>query len=208
VDIQFFGANCIVLSYKGSRLVVDDNIAALGGKDVLKADDIALYTGGHGEPKVTTKLTVDQPGEYEVADFSVVGVAAQAHLDDSSKKLATMYKITAGDVSVLVTGHIYPDVSNAQLEMLGPVDVMVVPVGGNGYTLDAGGALKVIKEVEPKLVIPTYYADKSLNFEVPAQDLATALKELAMEPKETTVKLRLKPADFGDTVQLIVLERA
>lgn len=207
MDIQFFGANCVVLSYKGARLVVDDNIAALGGKDVLKAGDIALYTGEHTAPKVATKLTVDQPGEYEVADFSVVGVAAQAHLDDSSKKLATMYKISVGEVSVLCVGHIYPDISNAQLEALGPVDVMIVPVGGNGYTLDATGALKVIKEVEPKLIIPTHYADKSLNYEVPQQDLATALKELSMEPKETVGKLRVKPTDFSDAVQLVVLEK-
>jgi len=208
MDIQFYGANCVVLTYKGSRLVIDDNLSAIGGKDVLRNDDIALFTGPHPEVKVTTKLTVDQPGEYEVGDFSIQGVAAQAHLDDSTKKLATMYKITAGEVNVLVTGHVYPEVSNAQLEAIGTVDVMVVPVGGNGYTLDAVGALKVIKDVEPKLVIPTHYADKALNFEVPQQDLATALKELGMEPKETTAKLRLKPGDFGDTTQLLVLEKS
>jgi len=208
MDIQFYGANCVALTYKGNRLVVDDNLASLGGKDILRSDDIVLFTGEHPEVKVQARLIVDQPGEYEVGDFSITGIAAQAHMDDSTKKLATIYKITAGDVDVLITGHIYPDLSNAQQEAIGTVDVMVVPVGGNGYTLDAVGALKVIKDVEPKLVIPTHYADKALGYEVPQQDLAAALKELGMEPKETTAKLKLKSADFPDTTQLIVLEKS
>ena len=47
------------------------------------------------------------------------------------------------------------------------VDVMFVPVGGNGYTLDGVGALKLIKKVEPKLVVPTHYDDAMLQFPMP-----------------------------------------
>src|SRR6185312_7236914 len=112
------------------------------------------------------------------------------------------------DLSVLVTGHIYPELNEAQLETIGQVDVMLVPVGGNGYTVDPVGALKLIKEVEPKIIIPTHYADKSLKYEVPQQDLANALKEMAMEPKETIAKLRLKPGEMSDITQLIILEKS
>jgi L-ascorbate metabolism protein UlaG (beta-lactamase superfamily) len=107
-----------------------------------------------------------------------------------------------------VTGHIYPDLDDKQLEAIGIVDVMVVPVGGNGYTVDPVGALKLIKEIEPKLVVPSHYADKALKFEVPQQELGNALKELAMEPKETVAKLRLKPGELSDVTQLIVLEKS
>jgi L-ascorbate metabolism protein UlaG (beta-lactamase superfamily) len=88
------------------------------------------------------------------------------------------------------------------------VDVMVVPVGGNGYTVDPVGALKLIKAVEPKLLIPTHYADKALKYEVPQQELGNALKELGMEPKESTAKLKLKPVDLTDLTQLIVIEKS
>ena len=208
MDVQFYGANCVVLSYKGTRVVVDDNLAALGGKDIVKADDLALYTGKHDVPKVTPKLVVDAPGEYEVGDVSVTGVAAQAHIDEAGTKNATMFKVTAGDMHVLVVGHIDPNVSESQLEALGKVDVLIVPVGGNGYTLDPVGALKVIKEVEPKLVIPTHYADKSLKYDAPQQELDAALKELGMEPKERVSKLKLKAADFGEGTQLVILEKS
>lgn len=208
MDVQFYGANCVVLTYKGTRVVIDDNLAALGGKPVLRADDIALFSGPHDEPKAEVKLLVDNPGEYEVADVSILGVAAQAHVDEKGTKNATMFKVTVGDMNVLFTGHVDPDVTETQLEALGHVDVMFVPVGGSGFTLDAIGALKLIKEVEPKMVIPTHYADKTLKFEVPQQGLEVALKELSMEVKETVPKLKLKSSDLGETIQLVVLERS
>jgi L-ascorbate metabolism protein UlaG (beta-lactamase superfamily) len=207
MDLQFYGANCIVLSYKGTRIVVDDNLADLGAKSITKPEDVALFTGAHGAAS-KGRITFDTPGEYEVADISIVGIAARAHLDEPNQHNATMFKFIVGDQSVLVTGHIYPDLSDKQMEAIGLVDIMVVPVGGNGYTVDPIGALKLIKEVEPKLVVPTHYADKALKFPVPQQDLANALKEMAMEPKESVTKLRLKPGELTDLTQLVVIEKS
>lgn len=206
MDLQFYGANCLSVSYKGTRIIIDDNLAELGGKSVLKADDVALYTGS-APTSSNARLTFNGPGEYEVSDISVIGVAARAHIDADGEN-ATIFKLIVGDQSVLFTGHIYPELSEAQLEAIGMVDVMVVPVGGNGYTVDPVGALKLIKEIEPKLVIPTHYADKALKFPVPQQDLANALKELGMEPKETVAKLKLKGGELSDLTQLIVLEKS
>ncbi|HWT56031.1 MAG TPA: MBL fold metallo-hydrolase [Candidatus Microsaccharimonas sp.] len=208
MDLQFYGANCVVLTYKGTRVVIDDVPAAYGSKSVLRAGDLALFSGTHDTVKTEVKLLVDAPGEYEVGDVSVHGVAAQAHVDEKGTKNATMFKVTAGDMHVLFAGNIDPNVSEAQLEALGKVDVLVVPVGGNGLTLDPIGALKVIKEVEPKMVIPVHYADKALNFPMPQQELDIAIREMSMEPKERVAKLKLKPSDFGDTMQLVVLEKS
>ncbi len=206
MDLQFYGGNCISLTHKGVRVVVDDNLAELGGKTIVRPDDVALFTGPHGEVKA--RLTLDGPGEYEVSDISIVGIKARAHIDEPDQKNATMFKLLVGDLTILITGHVYPDVSDKQLEAIGLVDILFVPVGGNGYTVDPVGALKLIKEIEPKLVVPTHYADSVLKFPVPQQELAAALRELGMEPKETVTKLRLKPGEISDVTQLVVLEKA
>lgn len=206
MDLQFHGANCLSITYKGRRLVIDDNLAELGAKSVTKADDVVLYTQKPAQA-ATAALVLDGPGEYEVSDISVIGLAARAHVDESGKN-ATMFKFICGDVSVLVTGHIYPDLSESQLEAIGMVDVMVVPVGGNGYTVDPVGVLKLIKDIEPKLVIPTHYADKALKFPVPQQELSNALKELSMEARDSVSKLKLKSADLPEITQLVVLEKS
>lgn len=207
MDLQFHGANCISLTYKGDRLVIDDTLSALGAKGVIKADDVALYTGAH-EADRPARLTFNGPGEYEVSDISIIGVAARAHSDEERDRTATILKFIAGDMSVLVTGHIYPELSEKQLEAIGIVDVMFVPVGGNGYTVDPIGALTLIKEIEPKLVIPTHYSDKVLKYSVPQQELEVALKEMSMEPKETVSKLKLKPSELSDVTQLVILEKS
>jgi L-ascorbate metabolism protein UlaG (beta-lactamase superfamily) len=208
MDIQYYGANCIVLSNKGTRIVIDDNLADLGGKAALKSGDVALYTGAHGLPGVEVKLAFDQPGEYEVSDISITGIPARGHMDEPSQHTSTMYKVFTGDLNVFVPGHIYPELTEEQLETIGIVDVMCVPVGGNGFTLDPVGALTLIKKVEPKLVVPTHYADASLNYTVPQQELDNALKELAMEPRERVAKLKVKPTELSDVTQLVVLERS
>lgn len=208
MDLQFFGANCVVVSIGKLRVVIDDNLADLGAKPVLKAEDIVLFTGPHAEPATETKLIVDRPGEYEISDVSIHGIAARGHLDEKPQQTATMYKLTADDLNLLVLGHIYPELSDAQLEQIGMIDVLVTPVGGNGYTLDPAGALGLIKKIEPKLVIPTHFDDKSLQFPVPQQTLDQALKGLVMEPSQTAPKLKVKPSDLTDTLQLIVLERS
>ena len=207
MDLQFHGANCVSLTYKGQRVVVDDNLAELGAKNILKAEDVALFTSRH-DAEQPARLVLDSAGEYEVADISIVGLNAQAHTEEKGLKSATMFKLVIGDLRVLLTGHIYPELSESQLEDIGIVDVLVVPVGGNGYTVDPVGALKLIKDIEPKLVIPTHYNDKVLKFPVPQQELLQALKELGMEPKETTAKLRLKPGELSEVTQLVVVEKS
>ena len=206
MDIQYYGANCVRLSGKKASIVIDDNLAELGLKSVTKAGEIALFTGPHGEAAADAKLTIDQPGEYEVSDISIQGIGARAHIDEGGMA-STIFKITSDDIRIAVVGHVHPDITDHQLEELGMIDVLVIPVGGNGYTLDSVGALKLIKKIEPKLVIPTHYNDKAINYVVPQAELDDALKNMSMEPKETVAKLKVKLAELTDTTQLVVLER-
>ncbi len=207
MELQFYGGNCVAMTHKGTRIIVDDNLAELGAKSITKPGDVALFTGQY-ENAPPARLTFTSPGEYEVVDTSVIGIPARLHTEEEDKIGATMFKLVTGELSVLFTGHIYPELNDFQLEAIGTVDVLVVPVGGNGYTVDPVGALKLIKAIEPKLVIPTHYADKDLQYPVPQQDLADALKEMAMEPKETVSKLKLKPNELSDVTQLVILEKS
>lgn len=206
MELQYYGANCIRIVTKKASITIDDNLAELGLKSVTKPGDVVLFTGPHGAPKADVKLVIDQPGEYEVSDTSIQGIAAQAHLDESGLK-ATMFKVIAEDIRVGILGHIYPELSEKQLERLGTVDVLIIPVGGNGYTLDPIGAIKLIKKIDPKLVIPTHYAAKGINYPVPQTDLSEALKIIALEPKETAPKIKIKAGEFDEGTHLVVLEQ-
>ena len=128
-------------------------------------------------------------------------------MDEEGIESATIFKLTTIDLRVAIVGHIFPDLSEEQLEAIGTVDVLIVPIGGNGYTLDSIGVLKVIKKIEPKIIIPTHYADSTISYEVPQVELSDALHNMSLEPSETTPKLKVKGSDLPETTQLIVLER-
>ena len=111
MDIQFYGANCIVISTKQVRLVFDDNLASLGAKTISREGDVSLFTMPHPDSVKATKMTIDIPGEYEVRGVNIRGIQARAHMDTEHEHSATMYKVTAGDIKILVMGHIYPKLS-------------------------------------------------------------------------------------------------
>lgn len=210
MEIEYFGANALRVTTKKASLTIDDNLKALSAKSITKPQDVALFTSASPSDAPENRLTIASPGQYEVSDISIEGIAARSHMDeDKGPKSATIFKIVADDIKLAVLGHIYPELSDTQLESLGTVDVLIIPVGGGGYTLDALGALEVIKKIEPKIIIPTHYDDKSLKYTVPQVGLDEVLKNLAMEPAETLPKLKIKPQDFGidDATKLIILER-
>jgi len=209
MEIQYYGGNCVKISTKKVSIVIDDNIKELGGTQVSKPTDIVLTTSRAAKgAKQVGQIIIDGPGEYEISNASIIGIAARAHIDEDDKKNATIFKVVVDDVRIAVVGHIYPDLSEEQLENIGVVDILIIPVGGHGFTLDTVGALKVIKKIEPKIIIPTNYDDTKLTYPVPAVNLEDALKGLSMEPKETVPKLKIKGADLlTDQAQLVVLER-
>jgi L-ascorbate metabolism protein UlaG (beta-lactamase superfamily) len=206
MELSYYGANCVKISTKKASVVVDDNLSAVGLKSITKSDDISLRTS-LSFPEHPSKFTAEMPGEYEISGLIIHGIGVRAHMDEDNKKTAVIYTIESDDVRIAVVGHIYPELSESELEEIGMVDIALIPVGGNGYTLDGVGALKIVKQLEPKVVVPTHFADKQIKYEVPQQELAEALKGLAMEPAETLPKLKIKPLEMTDTTRLIVLER-
>jgi len=207
MELQYYGGNCLKITTKKATIVVDDNLAQLGQKTIVKENDIALRTSPKLIPEHKARFSAETPGEYEIAGVVVHGIAARAHMDSEGEQSAVIYVVGKEDIKIAILGHIYPELSDDQVEQIGHVDVAVVPMGNSGYTMDGIGALKVIKQIEPKVVIPTHYADKALKYKVPQVELAEALKALAMEPSETLDKYKPKAAELTDTTHLIVLNR-
>lgn len=207
MELQYYGGNCIRITTKEASIVIDDNLEALGLKSITKGDDIVLRTTYQDKQDKQDVLTIAQPGEYEVSKVAIQGIPARAHMDEEGKQTATIFKLTTPEMRIAVVGHIHPNLGEAELEAIGTVDLLVIPVGGGGYTLDATGALQVIKKIEPKVIVPVHYADSKIKYEVPQADWTDVLKNLSMEVHETVPKLKLKASDLPEATQLIVVER-
>jgi L-ascorbate metabolism protein UlaG (beta-lactamase superfamily) len=206
MEIEYFGANCVRIGNKKVTVLVDDDLTSHGLKSVASAEDIAIFTLIKGSTN-PNRFVIEGPGEYEISEVSVMGIPAQAHLDESGLR-ATIYSIQIQGFSVGILGHVHPNLDDDQLEKLGILDVLIIPVGGMGYTLDAVGAASLVKKIEPKIVIPTHYADKDVTYEVPQAEVTLFLSEIGASEPEYLDVLKLKESELGDKTRAIVLSRS
>jgi L-ascorbate metabolism protein UlaG (beta-lactamase superfamily) len=194
-DIEYKGGNGVIISTKKLDAVIDPKLSLVGLKDLSVKDALEIAT----EARFATggrdmQLAIEGPGDYELGPFSIKGVPAIRHLDTSAdEKVATIYRIEVGDTRIALVGNISPKLDEDQLEGLGLVDILILPVGGGGYTLDATSAAGVVRQVDPKVIIPVHYADDGLKYEVPQDTLETFVKELGA-PVETMAKYKVKSA--------------
>lgn len=194
-DIEYKGGNGVIISTKKLNAVIDPKLSLVGLKDLSVKDALEIAT----EARFATggrdmQLAIEGPGDYELGPFSIKGVPAIRHLDTSAdEKVATIYRIEVGDTRIALVGNISPKLDEDQLEGLGLVDILILPVGGGGYTLDATSAAGVVRQVDPKVIIPVHYADDGLKYEVPQDTLETFVKELGA-PVETMAKYKVKSA--------------
>lgn len=195
-DIEYKGGNSVVIATKKTTLVIDPMTSVVGLKNISTKDAIALAT----EPRLATndstaRIAIEGPGEYEVGDFSIRGARALRHIDtEADEPISTLYRIEAGDTRVGLLGNIADKLNEDQLEELGVVDILIIPVGGGGYTLDATAASVIVRQIDPKAVIPVHYADSALKYEVPQDTLETFTSELGVPVESVGAKFKVKSA--------------
>lgn len=199
MDITYLVGGGLKVSGRLLNVVCDP----VGDISKLNADVVLLTSPDIPAPK-TDKMIISGPGEYEIKESLIIGVATQLHIDESGQRGAA-YVIEIDGFKVGFLGNIAPGLSNEQLEALGNVDVLAVPVGGHGLTLDATAASSVVSQIEPKYIIPTHYDDGVSKYEMPQDKLDKFLSEVGGNP-EKQPKLKLTNKEMPLETTVVVLE--
>ena len=204
-ELEYKGGNGVILASKKTTIVVDPKLSLVGLKDIKTKDEIELATESRFRVENSdARIIIDSPGEYEVGDFTIRAAAATRHIDTlDQEKLSTIYRLECGDIRIGIIGNIDSKLTDEQLEALGVLDVLVIPVGGGGYTLDATSASSLVRQIEPKVVVPVHYADTGLRYEVPQDSLEVFIKELGV-PVEQVSKLKIKSSAALPAVLTVV----
>lgn len=205
-DIEYKGGNGVVITGKKTQVVIDPRLSAVGLKDLSAKGAVEVATEARfavNDPNA--RIRIEGPGEYEVGEVSIKGVGATRHLDTTADELAsTLYRLEIGDTRIALVGNIASKLSEDQLEAIGVVDIVIIPVGGNGYTLDAVDATTVVRQIDPRVVIPVHYADSALQYEVPQDELDVFVKELAAPVEAAGTKYKIKSASSIPPVLTVV----
>ena len=208
-EIEYKGANAVIIASKSTSLVFDPKLSLVGQKDLTVKDKVQVVTEERFKVAGDEKILFEYPGDYEIGDFSIKGIAARRHIDaDDAPQAATMYRVEVADFRIAVLGNVAPGISETQLEELGVIDILILPIGGNGYTLDATSAAMITRKIDPKAVIPVHYADSGLKYEVPQDDKDVFIKEFGA-PVEEVAKYKIKAASaLPEVTTVVVLARS
>ena len=207
MELSYKGGNCVQIDVKKVTVVIDGRLSAIGLKDISPHDAVQIGTQPEFVPTSHDGVVVDGPGEYEVKGISIGGIVARRMIDADNMRRATIYYLSIDGVKIAVVGHITFDLSDDQLESIGVVDIAIVPVGGGGYTLDGHQATNIIKQLGPKVVIPTHYADSGVNYEVAQDELAPFIAELGA-PTEKVDRYKIKNSVLPEALTVVEITRS
>lgn len=207
MELTYYGAGCVHIAMKKLKILVDPVTGEYGPDPKAKAD-IILYTQHPGkEVAATADVTIDHPGEYEIKNVSIEGVASRLHTQEDENMLeGTSYIISSNDTRVLVTGNIHPELSESQIEQMDGVDVLVVPVGGNGLTLDKDGAASLVRQFTPDSVVPVHYDDGATNYPIPQAAVDEFLQEMGASETQPQDSIKVTSRDTSEEVQVVPLK--
>lgn len=210
MEITWYGNMCFRLTERGLATVVTDPYPPEMGltlprtrADVLtvsRDDPSCAYTAAVRGPF----HLVNGPGEYEIGDVFITGVATFAdNKGGSLRGQNTAFTFNYNGLTVCHLGNLGDAPTQAQVEAVGSVDVLLTPVGGGG-SLGPAAAAEVISLFEPKIVVPMYY--KLPGSTLALGTLARFLKEMGLENPPRQETLKINRSDLGDETQVVVLE--
>lgn len=213
MEITWYGHACFRLKDRGVTLITDPYDKALGlTLPNLKADIVTVshktphhnHTSGiKGQFKI-----IDSPGEYEIGGVFTTGInlgtAKNSNKStDASSSKNIVYVIDMDSITLCHLGDLAHVPTQNQVEDMGNIDVLMIPVGGN-KTLNAAQAAEIISLIEPYIVIPMHYSLPNITIEL--DPVSKFLKEMGLTKAETVDTLRLTKTGLPEETQVILLE--
>jgi len=176
--ISWSGQSCFQISVSNSKdheanIVIDPFDEEIGLKVPNLSGDVLLVTHNHHDHNNIKAVKNDPflikgPGEFEVKGVFVQGIpSSHDDKDGKDKGQNTIYTIEAEDMRFCHLGDLgQKELTDEQLEKIGNIDVLMIPVGGEGYTISSVEAMKIVSQIEPKIVIPMHYEIPKLSIKL------------------------------------------
>ena len=195
--ITYFGAEFFKVQFGDTTLAFNPISKESKLKSSRFGADIVLSTAYHedfnGVDQVShgdkTPFVISGPGEYEVKEVFIKGLPSESKYGGKDL-INTIYTVSLENMNICFLGAINtPELKNETIEALDEIDILFVPIGGEGV-LDPVKAYKLAISLEPKIIIPMHFGDIGVR-----DALKVFLKEAGENPKAET-KLTLKKKDL------------
>jgi L-ascorbate metabolism protein UlaG (beta-lactamase superfamily) len=211
MEIKYLGHSCFRIKGKNTTVITDPYAPDLGyimGKQAANIVSISHQHAGHnftegigGEPRIVTR-----PGEYEIGDAILIGLPT---FHDSEKGIIrgknVIFVIAMDDLVVCHLGDLGHALKEDEIEEIGNVDILLVPVGDMS-ALNASNAARLVRQIEPGIVIPMHYKLPQSNREL--EPVERFFAEMGASEVVPQPKLNVTKANLPLPTQVVVLEAA
>lgn len=215
MHISWYGQACFKIEAKEALIAIDPfskTTIAARSTPRFKAD-ILLITHAHhdhaeqgtifGEPFV-----VDAPGEYEAKGVAIRGIRTFHDAAGGKERgVNTAYVINAEGMRICHLGDFgEAEIREDLIEEIGDIDILFLPVGGTSV-IDGGGAVRIARAIEPRIIIPMHY--KIPGLAVAATGVEQFLKEMGGKTEGPLEKLSIKKKELPEEeTRVVVLKPA
>lgn len=218
MQIYWFGQSCfqLVSTYnrqKTVKIVIDPFSSEIGLRLPSLEADIALISHDHYDHNNLSKVRgnpflIREPGEYELKGVFIQAIPSfHDEVQGKERGKNLIFTLETEDLEICHLGDFgQKQLSDAQVQKIGPVDILMIPVGGV-YTIDGHRAQKVIAQLEPKIVIPMHYSLPKLKIKLESLDKFLKAMGQALPPAEKKLKIQKKDLpESEEETKIVVLE--
>ena len=208
MDITWYGHSCFRMTERNFGSVVCDpyDYEKIGYEPLkLKADIVTMSNDKPGHsflPGIKTEpFVINRPSEYEINNIFITGHAT----NKKGEPRNTIFVCEINGLFIAHMGNINRPPTQTEVENLGTVNVLLIPVGG-GAGLNAAQAVETIRMIQPNIVIPMHY---SVARTLPELDpLSKFLKEMGISQVDQTYTTFKVPSvdKLPEDTQLVILD--
>ena len=172
MKIQYLGHSCFKLTESTGTSVVTDPYQKIG-YELPKGITATAVTVSHdhfdhnnigaigGNPTILRK-----DGFFDLGGVEITGI--KSYHDEEGGALRgenVIYKFRMDGLDICHLGDLGENFSAELLELLLPVNILLIPVGGK-YTIDSERAKEYVDQLMPEIVIPMHYKTKSSDIDI------------------------------------------
>jgi L-ascorbate metabolism protein UlaG (beta-lactamase superfamily) len=217
MKIKFLGhAAFLITTADGTKIVTDPYEpggfdGAIGYGPLKEPADIVVVSHDHADHNYVQMVRgkpLQIKGHAEQSQGNITFRALACHHDTTrgaERGENVVRVIDADEMTLCHLGDLGHTLSGEDATALGPIDVLLVPVGGI-FTIDAKGATNVVNRLRPRIAIPMHYRTPKVGFNIAPVDgfLAGKTRVRRVDGSEIEVTKETLP----EPTEIVVLEPA
>lgn len=168
MKIKWYGQSCFRLTADNGTKIVIDPVKLFCYKLPELDANIVTVSHNHGDHNNVGAIKGDfvlikDPGVFSQDGIDITGIPTfHDNVSGAKRGKNIVYDFKIDGLNVCHCGDLGHLLSAEQIKKIGRVDILMLPVGGRA-TLDANGAVEVMKQLNPTIAIPMHYRTKTMG---------------------------------------------